>query len=165
MCLCTKTSHAAGSSRAHISKILRTWNCDEVSATTSVIVQQDVTIYSFIIFLKTALQVSDDTIIRHQEHAQTVITTSATDWTLFATICWRGGVGRNSVLTPPHQRTVANTVQPLPDVITVWVCSWCWVRLSSEACRAVCRNIIKLYIVASCWTIIDIDSRCTGPWT
>jgi len=79
MCLCTKTSHAAGSSRAHISKILRTWNCDEVSATTSVIVQQDVTIYSFIIFLKTALQVSDDTIIRHQEHAQTVITTSATD--------------------------------------------------------------------------------------
>ena len=23
----------------------------------------------------------------------------------------------------------------------------------------------KLYIVASCWTIIDIDSRCTDPWT
>jgi len=23
--------------------------------------------------------------------------------------------------------------------------------------------IIELYIVASCWTIIDIDSRCTDP--
>jgi len=23
----------------------------------------------------------------------------------------------------------------------------------------------KLYIVLSCWTIIDIVSRCTDPWT
>jgi len=30
------------------------------------------------------------------------------------------------------------------------------VELSAE-------NIIKLYIGASCWTIIEIDSRCTGP--
>ena len=30
-------------------------------------------------------------------------------------------------------------------------------RVSSETYRAVCRNIIKLYIVASRWTIIDID--------
>jgi hypothetical protein len=68
--------------------------------------------------------------------------------------------------TPPRQRTVANTVRPVPDVvITAWMCSWCWMRLSSETCRAVCRNIIKLYIVASRWTIIDIDSRCTEPWT
>ena len=29
-------------------------------------------------------------------------------------------------------------------------------RMSSKTCRAVCRNIIKLYIVASFWTIIDI---------
>ena len=28
-------------------------------------------------------------------------------------------------------------------------------RVSSETCRAVCRNMIKLYIVASCWTVID----------
>jgi hypothetical protein len=29
-------------------------------------------------------------------------------------------------------------------------------RVSSEKCRALCRkNKIKLYIVASCWTIID----------
>ena len=29
-------------------------------------------------------------------------------------------------------------------------------RVSHETCRDVCRNIIKLYVVASCWTIIDI---------
>jgi len=68
-------------------------------------------------------------------------------------LMWRS---RNAVLTPSRQRTVANTVRPVPDdVITVWVCSWWWMRLSSETCRAVCRNIIKLYIVTSCWTIID----------
>jgi hypothetical protein len=42
----------------------------------SIIVQQDATIYSFIIFLQTALHVSDDIHIHHQEHTQTVITTS-----------------------------------------------------------------------------------------
>ena len=60
----------------------------------------------------------------------------------------RGGVGR-----------VANTVRPIPDtVITVYVCSWWWVKVSPEICRAVSRNTIKLYIVASCWTIIDIHT-------
>jgi len=29
-------------------------------------------------------------------------------------------------------------------------------RVSSETCRAVRRNIIKLYIVASRWTVIDV---------
>ena len=81
--------------------------------------------------------------------------------TVFATVRWREGV----VPTPPRQRTVANTVRPVPDVaITVWGCSWWWMRVSYETCRAVCRNIIKLYIVASRWIIIDIDSRCTDPW-
>ena len=53
----------------------------------SIIVQQDATMYSFIIFLPTALHVSDDTPIHHQSP------------------------------TPPRQRTVANTVQPVPDVV------------------------------------------------
>ena len=52
----------------------------------SIIVQQDATIYSFIIFLRTALHVSDDTLIHHQEHTQTVITTSGTVQTIFATV-------------------------------------------------------------------------------
>ena len=43
------------------------------------------TIYSFIIFLQTALHVSDDTLIHYQEHTQTVITTSGTGRTVFAT--------------------------------------------------------------------------------
>ena len=52
----------------------------------SIFAQQDVTIYSFIIFLQTALHVSDDTLIHHQEHIQTVITTSGTGRTVFATV-------------------------------------------------------------------------------
>jgi len=127
----------------------------------SIIVQQDEIIYSFLIFLQTALHVSEDTLIHHQEHTQTIIT-SGTVWTVFAAVRWHGGV----VLTPSCQQMVANTVRPVPDVvITVWVCSWWWMWVSSETCRAVCRNIRKLYIVASCWTIIDTDSQCTDPWT
>jgi len=125
-------------------------HCESVS----VIVQQDATIYSFFTFLQTALHVSDATLTPHQEYTQSVITTFGTGRTVLATVRWRGGVG---VLTPPRQRTVANTFRPVPDVITDWVCSWWWVRVSSETCRAVCRNVIKLYIVASCWTIIDAD--------
>ena len=51
-------------------------------------------------------------------------------------------------------------VWPVPDVvITVCVCSWWWMTVSSKTCRAVCRNIIELYIVACCLIIIDTDSR------
>jgi hypothetical protein len=56
-------------------------------------VQQDATMYSFIIFLQTALHVSDDTLIHHQEHKQTVITTSGTGRTVLAIVLCRGGVG------------------------------------------------------------------------
>ena len=77
---------------------------------TSIIVQRDATIYSFIIFLQTALHVSDDTLIHHQEQTQNIITTSGTSRTVFGTVRWR-------------QRTVANTVRPVPEVITVWACS------------------------------------------
>ena len=52
----------------------------------SIIVQQDATIYSFIIFLQTALHVSDDNLIHHQELNQTIITTSGTGRTVFATV-------------------------------------------------------------------------------
>ena len=40
----------------------------------SIIVQRDATIYSFIIFLQRAPHVSDDTLIHHQEHTRSVIT-------------------------------------------------------------------------------------------
>ena len=52
----------------------------------SIIVQQDATIYSFIIFVQTVLHVLDDTLINHQEHTQTVITTSGTGRTVFAAV-------------------------------------------------------------------------------
>ena len=58
-----------------------------------VIVQQDATVYSFIIFLQTALHVSSDTLTHHQEHTSTVITASGTGRTVFATVRCRGGVG------------------------------------------------------------------------
>ena len=59
----------------------------------SIIIKRDATIYSFIIFLQTALHISDDTLIHHQEHPQAVITTSGTGRNVFATVRWRGGVG------------------------------------------------------------------------
>ena len=53
----------------------------------SIIVQQDATIYSFIIFsADSSLHVSVDTLIHHQEHTQTVITTYGTGRTVFATV-------------------------------------------------------------------------------
>ena len=49
----------------------------------------------------------------------------------------------------------ANTVWPVPDAeITVYMFSWWWLKVSPETCRAVCRTN-KLYIVATCRTIID----------
>ena len=123
----------------------------------SIIVQQDATKYSFIIFLQTALYVSDDTLIHHHEHTQTVITASGTGRNVFATFRWRRGVGTHV------QRTVANTVRSVPDImIVVWMCSWRWMRVSSETCRAVWRNKIKLYIVAPRWTIIDKKNYLWG---
>ena len=53
---------------------------------TSIIILRDATIYSFVIFLQTALNVSDDTLIHHHEHTQTVIITSGTGRTVFATV-------------------------------------------------------------------------------
>jgi len=41
-----------------------------------------------------------------------------------------------------------------------YVCSWWWVEVPPETCRAVFQKYNKLYIVASCWTIIDIVTIC-----
>ena len=98
----------------------------------------------FLYFLQTAVHVWDDNLIHHQEHIQTVITTSGTSRTVFATVRWCGGVATGGVATPPCQRTLANTVRSVPDVvITFWMCSWWWVRMSSETHRAVCRKFNK----------------------
>ena len=62
--------------------------------------------------------------------------------------------------TPPRQRKVANTVRPVPDaVITVYVCSWWWVKVSPETCRAVCRNRKKTVYSR---ILLDIYWHCHG---
>ena len=85
-----------------------------------------------------------------------VITTPGTGRTVFANICWRGEV---RVPTPPCQQTVANTVRPVPHVITVWMCSWWWMRVSSETRRAVCRKYNK-----TVYSRIFLDSYWHWHW-
>ena len=118
---------------------------------TSIIVQQDSTIYSFIIFSADSSTCFGWTLIHQQEHTWAVFTTSGTGRTVFATVRWREGV----VSTPPRQRKVANTVRPVPDVNTVYVFSWYGWEYHPKHVEMSAENIIKLYVVASCWIIID----------
>ena len=94
----------------------------------------------------------------------TVITAYGTGWTVLLP----SAVMKESEQSSDSFKTVegSDTVRPVLDaVITVYMFSWWWAKVSPETCCAICKNIIKLYIVASCWTIIDIDAWCTGPWT
>jgi hypothetical protein len=119
----------------------------------SIIVQRDATVYSFIIFLQTDLHVSDDILIHYQEHIQTVIT-SATVRTVFATVRWRGGVRTQNTSADgsKYGSTSARCCNYSLRVLLI-------MEVSPDTCRAVCRNIIKFYIVASHRTIIDIVSE------
>ena len=105
----------------------------------------------FIIFPQTALHVSGDTFTHHQEHMWTVITASSTGRTVFATFRCRGGV------VPPRQGKVANKVWPVPDaVITVYVCSWWWVKVSPpkhvELCLQKYNKIVyNRILLDNCW--------------
>jgi len=77
----------------------------------SITVQQDATVYSFIIFLQAAVHVSDYSLIHHQEHTQTVITTSGTVRTAFGTVRRRGGVVPTGVTCrQQYQWTVSEAV-------------------------------------------------------
>jgi len=49
------------------------------------------------------------------------------------------GATKFLVPTPPRQRKLTNMVLPVPNaVITVYVCSWWWLKVSPETCGAVC---------------------------
>ena len=100
-------------------------------------------LYTFSLhFLQTAIHVSDDTLIHHQEHTQTVITTSGTGQTVLLLPVDEEELWLSS--DSPHQRTVVNTVRPVPDVVnTVCMCSWWCMRVSYETCRAVCGKCNK----------------------
>ena len=114
----------------------------------SIIVKQDATIYSLIIFSE-----DSSTCFGWYPHPPSGAHSNCNYiWHWSNRIYYRPLTWRNrtpSSPTPPHQRTVANTVRPVPYVvITVWMCSWWWMRLSPETCRAVCRKYNK--IVYSC---------------
>ena len=96
----------------------------------SIIVQQDATIYIFIIFLQ-----NSSICFRWYPHpssgAHSNCNYNIWHWsnrTGYRPLTWRS---RNVVPTPP-----------VPDV-TVWVCSWRWMRVSSETCRAVLQKYNK----------------------
>ena len=63
---------------------------------------------AFIIFLQTALHVSDDTLIQRQEHIQTVVTTSGTGRTVFATVRCRaaGSTTQNKAVITNNSTTI-----------------------------------------------------------
>ena len=107
-------------------------------------------------FLQTTLHVSDGTFIHHQEHIQTVITTSGTGQTV---ICYRPLTWRirncqfdsstsveGSKLRFDQRQMLQLQFECAPD--DGWGYHPKHVELSAE-------NIIILYIVTSCWTIID----------
>jgi hypothetical protein len=103
----------------------------------SVIVQRDATVYSFIIFS------ADSSACfawypRPSSEAHSNCNYNIRHWSnriCYRQLMWRS---RNS------EWTVANTDRPVPDVIiTVWMCSWWWTRVSSKTCRAVCRKYNK----------------------
>ena len=101
----------------------------------------------YYIFCRQLYMFRNDTLIHHQEHIQTVIKTSSTGRTVFATVRWCGGVGT----TPPRQRTVTNTVRQVPDVITFWMCSWLWMRVSSETRRKYNKSVYSRILLFNYW--------------
>ena len=104
----------------------------------SIIVKQDATIYSFIIF-----SADSSACFGWYPHpssgARLICNYNIWHWSNH--ICYRP-----LTPTPPRQRTAANTVRPVPDVvITVWTCSWWWIRISSATRRAFCRKYKTVY--------------------
>ena len=112
----------------------------------SKIVQQDTTIYSFIILLQ-----NSPTCFAWYPHlssgAHTNCNYNIWHWSNHICYCpllWRSWNSRTSVPTPSQQRMVANKVRRVPDVvITVCVWSWWWMRVSCETCRAVLQKYNK----------------------
>jgi len=121
----------------------------------SITVQRDATICSFIIFLQAALHVSDDTLIHHQEHTPNC---NYNIWHWSNCVCYHPLTWRSwnfdsstSVDGSKHGLTSARccnySFECAPD--DRWGYHLKHVELSAE-------NIIKLYIVASRWTVIDV---------
>ena len=114
----------------------------------SIIVQQDATIYSLLYFCKLLymFRVLTPPIIRSTYNCNY----SISYWSTRLSIAEGSRDGLTSTRCCNYS----------------YMCSWWWVELPPETCRASSlQKYNKLYIVASCWTIIDIYSRRTDPWT
>jgi hypothetical protein len=84
-----------------------------------------------------------------------LITASGTGHTVSANFRCPGAI----VPAVPRQRKLPETVWPVPDAVITcsYMCSWWWVELSPETCRASSlQEYNTLNIVAYVWTIIDI---------
>ena len=104
----------------------------------SLTVQHDATIYSFITF-----SADSSTCFALYPHPSSGAHSNCNYiWHWSNRVCYRPLTWRSR--TPPRQRTVANTVRIVPDVITVWVCSCWWMGVSSETCSALFRKRNKL---------------------
>ena len=102
------------------------------------IVQQDATIYRFIIF-----SADNSKCFGWYPHPSSGAHSNCNYNIWHLSNCFRYHPltwSRNGFPTPPRQRTV----RPVPDVvITVWMCSWWWMMVSSETSRAVWRKYNK----------------------
>ena len=89
--------------------------------------QQDATTFSFSSLFDSALHVSDDKFTHPQEHVLTSFHLNR-------------GTGRQQ----------CRCIVP-KAVYRVKTCSWGWVNLSPETCRAESKRLLNEKVVASCW--------------
>jgi hypothetical protein len=119
-------------SGVHISSLGQSNGCMDVSIT----VQQDASIYSLLYFCKLLYicRVVNPPIIRSTYNCNYSI------WHWSNRLCylplwWRSW---NAVPTSPPWR-----IWPVPGTVISYMCSWWWVEIPPETCRAVYRNIIN----------------------
>jgi len=112
-------------------------------------IQQDATLHS-LFYLETALHVSGGTTTHHQERKQLYV-----QHLVFV---------RPLLLPAAIAAGSSNGLTNIRYCRCNCMCSWWWVEVTPETCRAVSRHN-KLCKFASCWIYIGMYLRCTDPWT
>ena len=118
----------------------------------SVIAQQNATIYSLLYFRKLLhmFSVMPPPIIRSTCNCSYSIW-HWSDGTCYLPLSWRSQIDSSTIAAGSSTSSSARCCN------YSYMYSWWWVEVSPETCRAVLQKCIKLYIVASCWTIIEIS--------
>jgi hypothetical protein len=113
-------------------------------------------LYRLIYFSLSALHVSGDVFVHHQEHL-TVFTVSVSvhpsccwlvSWMSWNCIC-HGWVETAMQFQLIHDTSWQQLGWTLPDTVNTVKCSWWWTKTSSETCRADKKNKL-IYTFASC---------------